>query len=476
MADLKSQLKEFFKGDILDDDQTLKTYSRDASLFEVRPQIVVFPKNAEDIENLVKFVNGHREENLSLTARSGGTDMTGGPLNNSIIVEFVKYFNQIKEVGTDYAITEPGVYYRDFEKETLKHDLLLPSYPASREICTVGGMAANNSGGEKTLVFGKTEDYVERLKTVLSDGKEYTFEPLTKPELNKKLDQKNFEGEVYRKIWKIITQNEELLKKAKPKVSKNSAGYYLWNVWDGETFNMCKLLVGSQGTLGFNTEIKYKLIHPAKHSKMVVAFLKNFDNLGEIVNQVLEYEPESFESYDDNTLKLAVRFFPEVVKFFKSDIISLAFEFMPEAFMTLTHGAPKLVLMADFVGDSDEEVTQKAMACLDHLKKMGIESRMTKNANDEKKYWVIRRESFNLLRHHIRGKHTAPFIDDIVVNPEVLPEFLPRLNKILAKYPNLIYTVAGHVGNGNFHIIPLMDLKEKMRRKSSKICLWKSMI
>lgn len=460
---LNDKIKEFFKGDIKDDEATLKTYSRDASLFEVKPKLVVFPKDSEDIQSLVKFVNDNPQEKLSLTARSAGTDMTGGPLNQSIIVEFLNYFNKIKEVGEDYAITEPGVFYRDFEKETLKHGLLMPSYPASRELCSVGGIAANNSGGEKTLVYGKTENYVERLKTILSDGKEYTFEPLDKKGLDKKLAQKDFEGELYRKIWKIISENEELLKDAKPRVSKNSAGYYLWNVWDGETFNMCKLLVGSQGTLGFNTEIKFKLVKPSKHSKLLVAFLKEKDiaNLGDIVNQVLKYDPESFESYDDNTLKLAVKFFPDVIKFFKTDLISLGIEFIPEAFMTLTGGMPKLVLMAEFTGDDEAEISQRAIACQEHLKQFNLRTRIAKPGNDTKKYWVIRRESFSLLRKHIQGKHTAPFIDDIVVNPEQLPEFLPRLNALLSKYPKLIYTVAGHVGNGNFHIIPLMDFKEK---------------
>ena len=460
---LSEKLKKFFKGDILEDEQTLQTYSRDASLFEVKPKIVVFPKDPEDIKNLVKFVAENPSEKLSLTARSGGTDMTGGPLNQSIIVEFVKYFNKIKEVGEDYAVTEPGVYYRDFEKETLKHGLLFPSYPASREICTVGGIAANNSGGEKSLVYGKTENYVKRLKTILSDGNEYTFEALDQKGLDKKLSQKDFEGEIYRKVHKLIMDNEELLKEAKPKVSKNSAGYYLWNVWDGNTFNMCKLLVGSQGTLGFNTEITFRLIKPEKHTKLLVAFLKEKDiqKLGEIVNQVLTYDPESFESYDDNTLKLAVRFFPDVLKFFKTDLISLGLEFIPEAWMSLTGGMPKLVLMAEFTGDSEEDINTRAIACQDHLKQFNLRTRIARPGNDTKKYWVIRRESFNLLRHHIQGKHTAPFIDDIIVDPKYLPEFLPKLNALLAKYPKLIYTVAGHVGNGNFHIIPLMDLKEK---------------
>ena len=187
---LETQIKSFFKGDVLKNEETLKKYSRDASFFEVKPQLVVFPKDIDDLKNLVLFATENKSSNISLTARSGGTDMTGGPLNNSIIIDFTKYFNHIKEVKNGYATVEPGVFYRDFEKETLKQDLLLPSYPASRGICAIGGMVANNSGGEKTLSYGKTEKYVKELKVILRDGNEYILKPLTKEELDQKIQQK----------------------------------------------------------------------------------------------------------------------------------------------------------------------------------------------------------------------------------------------------------------------------------------------
>ena len=151
---LSEDLKKIIKGDVAVDEETLKTYSRDASLFIIRPQVVVFPKDSEDIKALVRFVNERKKENpnLSLTGRSGGTDMTGGPLTESIVVSFTKYFNHVSvNPNEKSATTEPGVYYRDFEKETLKRDLLYPPYPASRDICAMGGIVNNNSAGEKTL-------------------------------------------------------------------------------------------------------------------------------------------------------------------------------------------------------------------------------------------------------------------------------------------------------------------------------------
>ena len=99
---------------------------------------------------------------LSLTARSAGTDMSGGAINDSIIVNFLEHFNKIEKVSPTAAQAQPGVFYRDFEPETLKHGALMPSYPASRDLATIGGMVNNNSGGEKSLEYGKTERFCDR--------------------------------------------------------------------------------------------------------------------------------------------------------------------------------------------------------------------------------------------------------------------------------------------------------------------------
>lgn len=456
---IKQALQQVVKGEILDDETTLATFSKDASIFEIKPQVVIQPKDAQDIKNLVKYVSSHRDQKLSITPRSAGTCMSGGAINDSIILDMTKHFNQVLEVGSDFAITQPGVYYRDFEKETLKKDLLLPCYTASREINTVGGMVGNNSAGEKTLSYGQTERYVQELKIIFSDGNEYTVSPLTKEQLDKKIAQNDFEGNIYKSVYKLIDDNYDALQEAKPTTSKNSAGYYLWNVWDKQTFDLNKLLVGSQGTLGVVTEIKFKLVKPKKHSELVVIFLHNIEELEIVVNRVLKHQPESFESYDDYTLKVAVKFLPELFKVIKpKNVLSLMWEFLPEVWMSLTGGMPKLVLLAEFTGDSLEEVEQKCLNCQEDLKDLKLKTRITKSEQEAKKYWTMRRESFNLLRHHAGNLRTAPFIDDIIVNPKFLPEFLPKLKKLLDSY-KLIYTVAGHIGNGNFHIIPLMDLK-----------------
>ena len=464
---LQEELSSLVSGDVDTTIETLEKASHDASIFEVRPQAVISPRDSVDLKNLIRYASEH--PGISLTARAAGTDMSGGPLTDSLVVDFTRYFNSILSVGAGFAVVQPGVYYRDFDAVTKARDgQIMPAYPASREICTVGGMVANNSGGEKTLTYGKVERYIRRLKMVCADGNEYEFKPLTMAELEGKKALDTFEGEIYRGMYSLIADNYALLERARPIVSKNSCGYHLWNVWDkkagipggtGGTFDLARMIVGSQGTLGMITEIEFGLIKPAEYSRLLVIFLKDLSHLAGTAAHVLKFKPESFESYDDHTFKVAVKFLPQLMKQMGGNVIKLGFEFLPEMLAVLEGGVPKLVLMAEFTGATPEEAVRKAEEAEVSIRQFHDKTKVTATADDANKYWIIRRESFNMLRHHVKDLRTAPFIDDFAVLPEKLPEFLPRLYAILDQY-DLTYTIAGHVGDGNFHIIPLMDLRE----------------
>ena len=472
METLVEEIQKFLAGEIAFDEKTLAAYSRDASLFEVKPKLVVFPKDTEDLKKLVRFVSGKKKTmpDLSLTVRAGGTDMSGGPLNDSIIVDLTRHFNQIKDVGDlpngeGYAVVEPGVFYRDFEKETLKKGYILPTFPASRELCTLGGMVANNAGGEKTMVYGKTQDFVLEVNVVLSDGNEYVLKSLSRSEFQEKLTREDWESTVYRRVQKLIEENLEEVKKAKPNVSKDSAGLNLWDIWDGENFDLTKLIVGSQGILGIVTKIKFRLVRPKTHSGMIVVFLKDFSKLTDLIQRIFPFKPASFESFDNYTLALAIRFLPGFLKLLGAkNMFVLGIQFFPEFWLILTRGMPKMVLLVEFEEESEGAVNKKINSLLSAFDEFKVKTRVARTSRETKKYWSIRRESFNLLRNKIQGKQTAPFIDDIIVRPEQLPQFLPKVYEILDRY-NLLYTIAGHVGDGNFHIIPLMELKKETERE-----------
>lgn len=472
-------LRRTVKGDVADDAATRAKYARDASLFEITPVAVVYPKDAEDVKVLVKYATERTRngEPVSLTARGGGSDMTGGPLTESLVLDFTKHMNRVIEVGDRInqdggspegrAVAESGCSYRDFEKATLAKGYLMPAYPASREMCALGGMVANDAAGEKTLRYGKVHDFVTKLKVVLADGEEYEIKPLTAAELEEKKKATTFEGEVYRRLHALLEENYDRVKAAKPKVAKNSAGYNLWDVWDRHTFDLTKLLVGSQGTLGLVTEVTLRLVKPEPHSGMLVIFLKDLAPLADIIHTVLPFRPSSVESFDRHTFRLALKHFWGFLKLFARNPFSLFLAFVPEALAVLVRGMPAFIVMVEFEDSSAAAVAEKLAALRAALPPFRGAARTLGNARAARKFWVIRRESFNLLRHRVKGFQTAPFIDDIVVNPEHLPRFLPELYAILDRY-GFLATVAGHVGEGNFHVIPLMKLADESERAKIK--------
>ena len=436
--------------------------SRDTSLFYVKPQIVVFPKDKDDLRNLLSYVHDKRSHGteVSVTMRAAGTCMTGGPLSTSIVADTTRYMNHVTDVTETQARAEPGVYYRDFEKETLKKGWLMPSYPASRELAAIGGIVSNNSGGEKTLTYGKTEKYVKELDVVFANGETDVLRPLREEKLDEKIEEQTESGRIHREMLDLVRDNYDTIMKAKPTVSKNSSGYYLWNIYDKATgtLDLTKLVVGSQGTLAVVAKATLTGVKPMMHSRMLVMFVPSTTRLGEIIPKLLEHKPETLESYDDNTFKIAIKFFKDIAFRMGGNIFTLGFQFLPEFWMALTGGVPKIILMAEFAADTEEQAEAQVQKAFEDMMQFKLPMKRMHSAQEAKKYWTFRRESFNLLRQKLAGMRTAPTIDDIVVHPKDLPEFLPKLEEMFKKYPELIYTVAGHMGDANFHIIPLVDI------------------
>ena len=419
--------------------------------------------------------------------------MAGGSLNNSISLDCMRYLNKISEIknvspyeilphfwgAKDVEIAgeakiEPGVYYHDFEPKTLEKNLLLPCFTASKSINALGGMIGNNSGGELSLKYGKTEDYIKEVDIVFADGSREIVSEIPRREAETRAKREDFVGGIYRDVLKLVDANRMLIESKRPHVGKNSAGYNLWNVMRNdeksgiEMFDLSQLIVGSQGTLGITVGAKLRLVKTKKESAMLVVYMYDLNNLADIVNEAIKVGPETIESYDDKSIALAVRFWKGFIKMKGLlGVIKMGISFLPEFFMMLG-GMPKLVLLIECTGDDEHEVLariellKKRLSTFDHIK-----LKVSKNKSSGEKYWMIRHDSFNLLRQHVKGRRTAPFIDDVIVPPEKLPEFIPAMRNILDSH-NLDYSIAGHAGNGNFHIIPLIDVDAS---KSEKMIL-----
>src|SRR5690606_30324916 len=158
----------------------------------------------------------------------------------------------------------------------------------------------------------------------------------------------------------LIEQNYDEIKGARPKVSKDSTGYHLWDVWDRETgvFDIGKLIIGSQGTLGIITDINFRLVPKPKHSGTLVVFLRKTDTLGEFINDVMAHNPATFEGFDDHTLMLSFKLFMSFHKRIGwGPTIGLALRLLPNALMLL-RGIPKMVMLIEFQDDSAKVVAK----------------------------------------------------------------------------------------------------------------------
>ena len=196
--------------------------------------------------------------------------------------------------------------------------------------------------------------------------------------------------------------------------------------------------------------------------------MKDIYDLGEVIPKVLAAKPATFEAFDDATMFLGMKFMPSFHKMLGwGGVIKLAISFIPTG-MQFLRGIPKLIMMVEFNGETEQEVRKKVHALHTELAKHRARYEINDFEEDategkSEKFWLMRRYSFQLLRSKVKEKHTAPFIDDFVVPPEYLNQFRTKLREIIKKY-DLFATLAGHMGDGNFHVIPLMKLEDQKDR------------
>jgi FAD/FMN-containing dehydrogenase len=464
MESLLHELRKVFKGSILSHREDRIAHSHDASIYEIVPAAVLEPKDSKDIQQLVQFINAHKIDHpsLSITARSAGSDMSGAAIGHSFVLSMTKHFSHIGGLSGNLLSAQPGVFIRDIDPLLAQHQLMLGSAPASRQIATIGGMVGNNAGGEQSLRYGNTERSVRELKVVFADGNEYVVKPLHKKELDLKMKQKTFEGNLYKQTYELIETHYDLIHNARPKVNKNSMGYNLWSVWDRETgiFDMTRLITGSQGTLGIITDITIQTVPKPLHTGLLLAYLTSFKQLGDIIPIVMAYKPSTFEGFDDITFNLGVKYFSTFSKQIGVKEMLKQQAWLLGSVARFRGHLPNILLMIEFDGETKKEVYKKISVLHSALKKFHLRMDVEGDEAASAPFWQIRRSSLSLLRNRVHNKYASPFIDDMTVQPQYLPEFLPKVRRIIRKY-KLPATLSGHFGDGNFHIVPLMDIKNK---------------
>ncbi len=461
MESLGGDLRKIVKGEVFTDLRSRLLVSRDASIYELVPDVVVEPKDSQDIEKLVAYVNKHKKANpkLSITPRSAGTDMSGGAIGNSILLEMTPHFNEIEALKKNILQVQPGAFMRDIDPVLFKSQLQIGSTPASRAWCTIGGIVANNAGGEQSLRYGNADRSVRELNVVLADGNTYTVKPLNKKQLDKKLAEDTYEAGLYRRVFELVEKNYDTVHNARPNVNKNSMGYNIWSVWDRDTgiFDMTQLFTGSQGTLGIITDIKIEAVPKAPHSGLLLAYLPSIKYLGEIIDTVMKHNPATFEGFDDITFNLGIKYFKTFRKQLGTKEYLRQQAQLTKSVAQFKGHLPNVLLMIEFDGNTQDEVLSKISKLHDDLKQYKIRMDIESDEKSSAPFWQIRRAALALLRNQISGRYASPFIDDMTVQPKHLTKFIPELRKVIRKY-KLPATIQGHFGDGNFHIIPLMDI------------------
>ncbi|PLS80950.1 hypothetical protein CYG49_03385 [Candidatus Saccharibacteria bacterium] len=446
MNKIAQYLQEHIDGEVLTSAKARDYFSTDASVLRVPPVMAIYPKNKNDVRKVARFTWQLAEKGhiLPMTARGRGTDQTGAAIGKGIVLVFPAHMNRLLEMDTKakMARVQPGALFRSFQETVQTHGYFLPSYPASLDYSTIGGAVANNSAGEKSLKYGSTREWVDQLEVVLANGEIIYTGRLSKRELNKKKGLATFEGEIYRQLDGLITDNWELIQHAAQSraVSKNSSGYDLADVKrkDG-SFDLTPLMVGSQGTLGIVTEAIVRLSPYSPQTELVVAEFASLDAAHDAISALLPLQPSALEMVDQNLLAFVNRLQPNKLKDLVSDEL------------------PALVLLVEF-DDLKEKARRKgAKKALKVLEQLASRVKHSSNHEEQERLWNIRHSAAAVINFSEDSRSSLPIIEDGIVPHEYFQQYVKNVYALLEKY-QLDVALWGHAGNANLHMQPLLDL------------------
>ena len=445
-------LNNLIKGQIHSSAAAREAFSKDASIFQVHPLAVAVPMDVDDISKIIHYATTTNQHggNLTLAPRNGGTCMSGGPLTEGIVLDMSKHLNRIGAVDTFHktVVVQSGVMHREVEKAASAHGLIFAPYTSSKDLCGIGGMIGNNASGELSLTYGPTSSNVASLKVILSDGKEYEFEPLNRKQLKKKLELMTLEGDIYRRITTLLKDNRQLIKTHHPRVTKNAAGYALWELWDKQEheFNLGRIFIGAQATLGIVSEATLKLVDKSPHQQMIVCAINSINQLTDIVRTIVHHGASICETFDHHTYELAQEQFPE-------DAENARFA-----------NGKHMVVYGIFEGDTKEQAEILAGQTKNVIEQsLQVPVYWVESDDVKSSYQAIRRYSYKMLKEmNSSVKKAMPFIEDTIVPLEHYGEFVSALEAILEDY-DMTYTYAGHIGEGSIRLIPLVNRDDKSR-------------
>jgi FAD/FMN-containing dehydrogenase len=456
MSKVAQYLRQHIVGEVTAAQSVRDYFSTDGSIFTVTPQLVVYPRTTDDLRKIARFSwqLASRGKSISITARGAGSDQAGGALGDGISVVFPAHMNKLLELDTkrNIARVQPGINYRNFQDTIKTHGRFLPPYPSSIDYSTIGGAVANNAAGERTIKYGATRQFVKGLRVVLANGELIETTRLSKRDLNRKKGLATFEGEIYRKLDGILSDNADLVSTIRKDVSKNSTGYDLVDVKRSDgTFDLTPLFVGSQGTLGIISEVTLEIVPNNMQRTLAVIGFDSIDSADKVVADIKKLGPAALEMVDKHLLDFLSKHYPDQLK----GLIEAPF--------------PEILLMVEFDDIGRGVQAKKIKKLIKVISKVTTDYQVTDNYEERDELWKIRHSAAAVISHSEGKKKALPIIEDGVVPQERFQEFIHKIYDLFKKY-NLESAVWGHAGNANLHMQPFLDLASLGdRQKAFKI-------
>lgn len=442
MSDFFDELKTEVQGEVLRDDYTLGMYATDASIYQIRPKAVVFPKDEQDVKAAVSIAN---KNGITILPRGAGTSLAGQTVGASIVLDFSKYMNQILEVNEEerWVRVQPGMARDDLNAEMARYGLHFAPDPATSSRANVGGMVGNNSSGTKSIIYGKTVDHVLEVKSLLADGTVMQLGEKSQDEIDSIITSGGREGEIYAGFRQAINANRDEIKKRYPKVMRRVGGYNLDEFVDTDKWNLSKIVCGSEGTLATSLELKLNLEPlPKFKSVCVVHYAKLLEAISG-VETMLQFKPSAVEILDKVVIGLS-----------------------RENLMTKRHchfieGNPEAILIVEFYGDTEDEVRERANAMIadQKSKNFGYAYPLFPDGPEHEDVWVVRKKGLGLMLGLKGDKKPLPFIEDAGIPSEHLPEYIDRVLKVCEKHGTEVAMYA-HASVGVIHVRPILDLRQ----------------
>ncbi|MFQ3575567.1 MAG: FAD-linked oxidase C-terminal domain-containing protein [Cytophagales bacterium] len=452
------ELKTQISGDFFTDTTTKTLYATDASVYREMPTAVARPKTKDDIKKLIAFAN---QFNTSLIPRTAGTSLAGQVVGSGIVVDVSKYWNKIIELNIEekWVKVEPGVNLDELNKFLLPKGLFFGPETSTSNRCMIGGMVGNNSCGSHSIIYGTTRDHLLELEVILSDGSEAVFSAISKEEFDLKCQLNNKEGELYRFVQEHLSKPEvqEEIRKEFPKrsIRRRNTGYAIDELLETEVFsdcdekfNFCKLLAGSEGTLAFTTSIKLNLVEaPPKTEGVLAVHLNSFEEAAKATIIARKYNPGAIELLDDIVINCArTNIEQQKNLFFIKD-------------------TPKAVIVVEWARHEKEEIEKLSNDLETELKSVGLGYHFPKVwGADIKKIWTLRKAGLGLLANVPGDPKAVACIEDTAVDIHDQPAFVVEFQEILKKY-NQESVFYAHIGDGEIHLRPILDLKKETDRK-----------